>query len=242
MVECGTLKRYRAFLGGCMKFTAILILVAIVVSFLQGQANGDPCLVVYPDVPCIYRYDPNEYYTVGPGEPYYDPEYDRGGKVLLEVGTNEVDLSIYQAPMLVGFEVSTDGNEGYIFTGTEFNLIVDGFSNSPTTFVNILVVFDQIVPDGCIPDIWVDGNILDSFIYEAGDLVVSTPTENGKNYSDVLELFVSWRGCYGLHIWAFSDENYNGVRDGGECFTAFSHDSMVPVENSSWGEIKSLYR
>ncbi|HSG29304.1 MAG TPA: hypothetical protein VLA34_12555, partial [Candidatus Krumholzibacterium sp.] len=75
--------------------------------------------------------------------------------------------------------------------------------------------------------------------YAIGDIVVSTPTPFGNNYSDVEVFDVSWRGCYGVHIWAFSDENYNGIPDGGECFTAFSHDMVVPVEASSWGVIKS---
>lgn len=225
-----------------MKNLLIILAVLLSIAASSDLTWADPCLVVYPDVPCVYRYDPTEYYTVGPGNPYYDPYYDRGGEVLLEVGTNEVDLSIYQAPNLVGFEESTDGNEGYVFTSTDFTLYVDGFSHAPTTYVNILVIFDQIVPEGCTPDIWIDGLELNGFVYHAGDLEVSTPTEHGNNYSDVMELYVSWRGCYGIHIWAFSDENYNGDRDGGECFTAFSHDAMVPVENSSWGAIKSLYK
>ncbi|MBP2681765.1 MAG: hypothetical protein H6Q78_1628, partial [Candidatus Krumholzibacteriota bacterium] len=37
------------------------------------------------------------------------------------------------------------------------------------------------------------------------------------------------------------DENYNLVRDGGECFSAFSHDTTVPVEETTWGGIKEIY-
>lgn len=218
----------------------ILLLSAIALLF-AGAIHADPCLVVYPDVACVYHYDPSEYYTVGPGHPLYDPLYDRGGEVLLETGTNEVDLSIYQAPGLTGFEVSSDGNDGYVFAGTDFTLIVDGFSNNPTVFVNILVVFDRVNPPSCSPEIYIDDELLSGMIYEAGDLVVSTPTPDGNNYSDVMMLDVSWRGCYGVHIWAFSDENYNGVKDGGECFTAFSHDITIPVESASWGAIKSTF-
>ncbi len=216
-------------------------LAALSVLLFAGVANADPCLVVYPSGPCVYHYDPNEYYTVGPGDPYYDADYDRGGEVLLEVGSNEIDMSIYQAPGLMGFEMSTDGNDGYVFTDTDFELIIDGFSNTPTTYVNILVVFDQFVPDGCVPDIMVNGMPLAGNIYSAGDLVVSTPTPNGNNYSDTMTILVSWHGCYGLHIWAFSDEDYNGVRDGGECFTAYSHDATIPTEDSTWGSIKSMF-
>jgi hypothetical protein len=75
-----------------------------------------------------------------------------------------------------------------------------------------------------------------------GDLVVSTPTPAGGNYSDTITKFVEWGGCYGVRIWAFADENHNGMRDGGECFTAFSHDSTVPAQKASWGAVKGLYR
>ena len=209
---------------------------------MPSLALADPCLVVYPTCQCIYRYDPNEYYTVGPEHPLYDPEYDRGGFVLLEVGTDEIDHTIYQAPLLMGFEVSTDGNEGFIFVGTDFALVLRGGSNTPTTFINVLLIFDHIVPEGCLPAITVNGMPVaynDGYSYAAGDLVISTPVHNG--YSDTIELWITWAGCYGVRMWAFADENYNGVLDGGECFTAFSHDATIPTEDSTWGAIKSLY-
>lgn len=217
------------------------LLTALLVLFLTTTAIADPCLVVYPTCPCMYHYDTTEYYTVGPGDPYYDADYDRGGYVLLEVGTNEIDLSIYQAPSLMGFEVSTDGNEGYVFIDTEFELVIDGFSNTPTTYVNIIVVFDNFVPSSCFPTIMVNGIPTTGFTYNAGDLAVTTPTPDGNNYSDTITLLVSWHGCYGVHCWAFSDEDYNGIHDGGECFTAFSHDATVSTENSTWGGIKSMF-
>ena len=224
-----------------MKKSYCLLAVLLILS-LTGIANADPCLVVYPTGPCVYHYDITEYYTVGPGHPLYDAEYDRGGYVLLETGTDEIDLSIYQAPGLMGFEASTDGNDGYVFLDTEFDLIIDGFSNTPVTYVNIILVFDEFVPSSCVPFIMVNGMPIAGNTYNAGDLTVTTPTPDGNNYSDTMILHVQWSGCYGLHMWAFSDENYNGTRDGGECFTAFSHDSTIPTENSTWGSIKSMYK
>jgi len=221
---------------------ALILLLSILVIASSDSAIADPCLVVYPDVSCVYHYDDTEYYTVGPGHPLYDPEYDRGGEVLLEVGTDEIDMSIYQAPNLTGFEVSIDGNEGYAFLSTQFDIVVDGFSNSPTTYHNILLVFDQISPEDCSPTILVNGQELEGSSYPIGDLVVSTPTEEGNNYSDVVTVQVEWSGCYGVHIWAFADEDYNGIHDGNECFTAFSHDAMIDTEEASWGEVKSGYK
>lgn len=214
----------------------------LLIAVLTTASVADPCLVVYPGGPCVYHYSPDEYYTAGPGHPYYAAEYDRGGLVLLELGSNEIDYSIYQAPGLTGFEESTDGEDGYVFIGTDFELIVDGFYNSPTTFYDVIIVFDRFDPEYCTPVISIDGDEIPGTNYNIGDLDVSTPTAEGNNYSDTATFQVSWRGCYGVHIWAFSDENGNGEMDGGECFTAFSHDMVVPAAETSWGAIKSIQR
>jgi hypothetical protein len=207
---------------------------------------ADPCLVVYPTANCIYHYDTTLYYTVSPGDSLYDPLYDRGGEVLLRIDTNEVDLSIYQAPGLIGFMPSTPGEEGYFFTGQDFDLTVDGFSQSPTTYTNILVIFEPD-PDWCSPLITVDGNaaLYDAglgWYYPVGDLVVSTPTPEGNNYSDTATFSIHFDLCTGLRMWAFADEDYNLMWTSDECFTAFSHDATVPVEDGTWGTIKVKYQ
>jgi hypothetical protein len=151
-------------------------------------------------------------------------------------------MSIYQAPHLTGFVATYDGNEGYFFGGTTFTLIIDGFSGQPTTYPDILVMFDRVVPTGCVPQLTVDGMPVTGDIYHAGDLVVSTPTLNGNSYSDTKTVLIDWRGCYGVRLWAFADEDHDHKRDGGECFTAFSHDLTIPVRETTWGAIKDLYR
>lgn len=223
-----------------MRAGVFAIAVSAFVILAGGALRADPCLVVYSSGPCTYHYDPTEYSTVGPGDPLYDPLYDRGGKVLLEAGSHEIDLSIYQAPHLTGFVATYDGNEGYFIDGTDFTLIIDGFSNSPTTYPNILVMFDKFMPTGCTPQIYADGTPVTGGTYGAGDLVVSTPY--GSHYSDTKTVHISWRGCIGLRIWAFADADHDGKRDGGECFTAFSHDLTIPVQDKTWGSIKALYR
>ncbi len=212
---------------------------------VPALALADPCLIVYPDAPTVYHYDINEYYTVGPGHPLYDPLYDRGGEVLIEIGGDEIALNIYQAPQLEGFQPSTEGNEGYFIDDGVFDLIVDGFHNSPITFVNVLLVFNP-VPAACPLLVLIDGVPTTyepglGYYAPIGDLVVSTPTAHGNNYSDTITVEVAWGGCTGFKGWAFSDENYNLHRDGGECKTAFSHDIHVPVEPTTWGAIRSIY-
>lgn len=206
-----------------------------------GATVADPCLVVYPTSPATYHYDVNEYYTVSFGHPLYDALYDRGGEVLIDLNSNGIAYNIYQSPNLTGFQPSVNGEEGYFFIGSGYDLIIDGFSNMPTTYENIILVFDP-EPAWCTPQIFVDGNAVFGNSIALGDLTVATPTPDGNNYSDILVKSISWNGCYGLRMWAFADINYNGVRDGGECFTAFSHDATVPNVNVSWGAVKNLYK
>jgi hypothetical protein len=217
------------------------VVTLVVFLVLPFTALADPCLVVYPTGPTKYHYDIKEYYTVTFGHPLYDPMYDRGGEVLIDMNTNGIPYDIYQTPDLVGFQPSYNGQEGYFFIGSSFDLVIDGFSNEPRTLANIYLVIDPD-PEMCTPTIMVDGSPFKGTIYPVGDLTVSTPTETGNNYSDTLVKTITWTGCYGLRIWAFADENNNGINDGGECFTAFSHDSTVPTQETSWGAIKNLYR
>lgn len=223
-----------------MRFWVSSVVLSVLL-MVPLAASADVCLVVYPTGPSKYHYDINEYYTVSYGDSLYDAMYDRGGQVLIDINTNEIAYDIYQTPDLIGFEPSTNGQEGYFFVGSTFDLVIDGFSNEPTTYHNILLVFDPD-PDMCTPTITVDGNPVTGDTYPIGDLTVSTPTEMGNNYSDTIVKSIMWSGCYGVRIWAYADDNYNGMPDGGECFTAFSHDTTVPTQEKSWGAIKSLYR
>jgi hypothetical protein len=203
-------------------------------------AVAEPCLVVYPTTPAVYHYDVNEYYTVTAGHPLYDAMYDRGGEVLIDINNDEIAHDIYEMPDLTGFKASTGGSEGYFFVGSYFDLVIDGWANEPTTFQNILLVFEPD-PELCDPTITVDGVTVTGGTHAIGDLTVSTPTAEGNNYSDTITKQITWMGCYGVRIYAFADENHNGILDGGECFTAFSHDSTVPTQEMSWGAIKNIY-
>jgi len=232
--------------GGFMKIINAIVFIGLASAILAGACASlqacDLCLVIYPDAPSVFHYKTSEYFTVRPGDPLYIPAYDRGGKVLLKRYTNTIDPVIYQAPNLVGFYASTDGHDGYYVATSEFRLIIDGFSKVPTYYPNIVLVFDNVKPLYCVPEIYINGALLSGMTYAVGNLNVTTPTPDGKNYSDVLSVLFSQRGCYGVRIWAFSDENGNGILDAGECRTAYSHDTMVPVQEKTWSSIKELFR
>ncbi len=217
----------------------VSILAVVLLAFLVAPAMADPCLTVYPMGDTVYHYDINEYYVVGPGHPLYDATYDRGGYVLIDLNDDSIDGSIYQAPNLVGFTPSSDGREGFFFEGYSFQLVIDGYANEPMTYQNVILMIEPS-PATCPPNVVIDGNPVGSMV-SLGSLVVGTPTPRGNSYSDVMILDVSWDQCAEMEFWAFDDENYNGVKDGGECFSAFSHDTAVPVEVRSFGSVKVRY-
>lgn len=230
-----------------MTLCACALCVFLAVAVAPALVSADVCLMAYTTSPCYYHYSETDFYTVGPGDPLYDPLYDRGGEVLISVGDGKIAFDVYQATNLLGF-VHDEVNQGYFAVGLAYDLVIDGYNQSPITYHNILVVFDTIDPAGCVPMITVDGNpgLFDAalgYYYPIGDLDVSTPTPVGNSYSDTIVLSVQFDGCYGFRAWGFADENHNLMHDlPGECFTAYSHDVSVPVGETTWGGVKQLYR
>jgi len=221
-----------------------VLIVGLAAVIIPNVATADPCLMVYPnDGSVTYHYEPTEYYTVGVGHLLYDAAYDRSGEVLIDINTDVIAYDVYQSPALTGFEEDS-ANQGYFIQSLDFSLVVDGFSGSPTTYTNILLVFDLIEPTGCEPTITIDGNpvLTDAGLglyLPIGDLVVSTP--QGIAFSDILTFDFSWSGCIGIRVWAFADDNFDLAHNGGECFSAFSHDLAIPTEATTWGALKSLF-
>ena len=71
------------------------------------------------------------------------------------------------------------------------------------------------------------------------------PSNRGKirnNYSDTVIHAIDWGVCSGIRIWGFADEDFNLIHTpSAECFTAFSHDLTIPVDEMTWGAIKEIY-
>ena len=232
--------------------TATLVLTVLIAGLLVSPVAvwADTCLMAYPTGACMYHYSTLDYYTVGVGHPLYNSLYDLGGEVLIKIDPIDGDgiaLDVYQAPGLTGL-VADGVSQGYLALDVDHDLIIDGYHRAPTTYYNILLVFDSVLPEGCTPSITVNGQpVLHDpalgFYYPIGDLVVSTPAPVGNSYSDTVTLSIEFENCIGYRVWAFSDENFNLVHElPGECFTAYSHDVTIAVEESTWGAIKTLHR
>ncbi|MDD4857467.1 MAG: hypothetical protein PHD74_05090 [Candidatus Krumholzibacteria bacterium] len=218
----------------------------------------DPCLLVYPTYWTTYHYNPTQYYTVKAGDPGYNATYDRGGDVLIadmQQGPDRIAYEIYRAPNLAGFQKAS-GYTGYYFTGTSFDIVIDGWSNFPATREDLTLIFEPI-PSGCTPTIIVDGASVTGppYTVSIGDLVVSTPvvTPSRTYYSNTMTKSVSWSGCIGLYIYAFEDCDHDRhwlacgecEEEDNCCFRCHqlcASGAVVPVENETWGSIKSLFK
>ncbi len=223
-----------------------LFLTVTILAFAPSAGVADPCLMVYPgDGTIMYHYESAEYYVVGPGDSLYEASYDRAGWVLIDVNTGVIAYEVYQASGLAGFQLD-EMHQGYFIMASDFTVTVDGFNGAPTTYVNVLMVFDLVEPEGCDPTITIGGNAVSydmtlGWYYPIGDFVVST-MQPDSTYSDTQNYAFSWTGCQSIRIWAYSDEDFDLNHDGGECFSAFSHDLTVPTEVHTWGRVKSMYR
>jgi hypothetical protein len=236
----------------------ISLLIVLVSGFLlvaDAEACGggcDPCLLVYSTDLSIYKYNSSKYYVVTSSHPLYDPEYDRGGEVLIRnfwFLPDRIATAVYQAPLLAGFEQAVNENTGYWFTGRLFDLVVDGFSRNPRVYYDVVLSIEPILQN-CTPVIFVDGVLIEGppYVIELGDLHVTTP--DGDYYSDSFVMEVTYQGCMGLYMTAFEDCDHNkgwdpcpdnGDDDEWPCHRFCSDGATVPVEASTWGAIKAMY-
>lgn len=188
----------------------------------------------------------------------YDPVYDRGREVLIWDRywyPDRIAYEIYQAPCLTGFEEAV-GYTGYYFSGLSFDITVDGWSTCPTIRGDIKLIFRPI-PYGCTPTITVDGEPVTGPPYRVflGDLAVTTPvtTPTQTYYSDTITMSIEWSGCVGMYIFAYEDcdHDHQWLSCGGceeetncclHCHQICAHGTIVPVEEHTWGAIKSLLK
>lgn len=203
-------------------------------------AAGEPLLLIYPDTPTIFRYDPARYELMGPADPSFDTLYSISNQMLWDKVEERVPEEIYRAPGLAGFEPSPYGTNEFFVMQNEFNIIIDGYSDSPRVYNNLYARFFP-TPSNSSVSIRLAGVDETSLTIPLPPLNVHTPTGDG-HYADTLGRHIYWSGAVGLRIIVFCDKNNNQVYDDGEPqYSILAEDNTVRTEEKTWGAIKALY-
>ncbi|MBN2170802.1 MAG: hypothetical protein JW819_05745 [Candidatus Krumholzibacteriota bacterium] len=223
-----------------VRFLAGTLMVMMAAPALAAY-DYDICLIAYPQEESVYHYKDSRYFTVGPGHELYDPAFDIDGEVLINSETGEIAWDVYRANV-VGFEPSHNDWYGFEIHTSPYHLVIEALSEEPAVYVNILLAF-AYVPAGCHPMVRVNGELVDGARFALGDLVVNTQGEDGDWFGKIV-VEMSFAGCEGANIWAFSDVNgdLGYDYDEGECTSSYLYHVFVPATESTFSAVKQLYR
>ncbi len=223
-----------------MKSTKKGIVLVPVLAVFASTAFAEPSYLIYPNSPAVFRYDPARYETVTAGDPKFDPSYSVGSVMLWDRIEGRLPVEIYRAPLITSFEESTNGQSEFVTVGNSFEIIVDGFGPAPRTIGGLCVRFTP-EPAQALVQLTTDGNLCTGLTHFLPSLEVETPSGGGF-YADTSRFMFSWMGASQLRIVAFSDKDADGAFDGTPLFSIVARDQTVPVAETSWGQIKAMYR
>jgi hypothetical protein len=207
---------------------------------VAASAGDEPDLLVYPNVPAEFRYNPAEYLTISAGQPKFDPDFQVGGVTLWDKVENRIAYEVFRAPQLTGFSSSPNGQNHFVLMTNEFKVIIDGFCSHPRYLGKIYLRF---IPDppSSTAIIEMAGEVIDDLIQPIRSIDVQEETPDGF-FSNSRNVHVLWSGAVGIRIVAYADKNNNRVFDGGTPrWSIYVEDNSVPVDNTSWGAIKAMY-
>lgn len=197
-------------------------------------------LLIYPDAPTIFRYDPARYELMGPADPGYNDIYSISNQMLWDKVEQRVPEEIYRAPSLVGFEPSPYGTNEFVLMQNEFNIIIDGYGDAPRSLNNLYMRFVPMPAQSNVTITLSHQDESDLFA-QLPPLNVSTPTGDG-HYADTFSRHLTWSGAVGLRITVYNDKNNNMLYDGGPPpYSILVEDNTVPTRETTWGAIKALY-
>jgi hypothetical protein len=218
----------------------VVLGLLIVATVLSGRAQAEPSYLLYPSTPAVFHYDASRYEIVTSGHPKYDASFAIANVMLWDRIEQRVPVEIYRAPFLTGFEMSTAGRNEFVTYGNDFDVIVDGFNDSPRIMGNLCLRF---WPESTAPyvQVFVDGVSIPSLTIGLSALTVSTAIPGGF-YADVDAHTVSWAGSPGLEIIAFSDKDGNSAFEGTASYRIRALSASVPVQETTWGSVKALFR
>jgi hypothetical protein len=229
---------------GTKKGVVLTLLYTVVIGALlypvAGLAYTEPLLLVYPDKPAEFHYDANRYEALGPSDGNYDPDYDIGGVMLWDKVENRIPYEVYRAPQITSFVPSTNGMNQFVLMNNKFWLIIDGFSLYPRQINEISVRFIPDPPHASAV-IMMNNEPLEYLITRISGINVQTETPEGF-YSNTTQVLIWWSSAVGMRITAYGDKNRNLIYDGGPpMWSIYVIDNTVPVRETTWGAIKSLY-
>lgn len=200
----------------------------------------EPQLLIYPDTPTIFRYDPGRYELMGPSDPDFDTLYSISNQMLWDKVEQRVPEEIYRAPLLVGFEPSPYGMNEFVLMQNEFNITIDGYGTAPRSLNNLYMRFVPM-PEQSNVTITLSRQDESDLFAQLPPLAVTTPTGDG-HYADTYSRHLTWSGAVALRITVYNDKNNNRVCDGVPTYSILVEDNTVTTEETTWGAVKALYR
>jgi len=217
-----------------------LAVVGVLLTSTQTYAQIEPDLLVYPDAPAEFRFNPDEYETISPGSPDFDPLFQVGGVSLWDKTAQRIAYEVFMAPALTGLTPSANGQNEFVLMTNEFKVIIDGFNDFPRYLGQIYIRFAPNPPQSTAL-IDLAGQAIDGLIQPIAPINVEDATPEGY-YSNSRLVHVRWSGAVGIRITAYGDKNNNRVFDGGvPRWSIYVEDNSVPVENTTWGAIKARF-
>jgi len=224
-----------------MKSTKKGIVLSFVLALAATSvAAAEPTYLIYPNAPTTFRFDASRYELVTPGNARFDAAYAIGNQMLWDRSENRVPIEIYRAPFIQAFEQSPTGQNEYVVFSNDFNIIVDGFAHQPRTIGSLCLRFWP-EPAFAGVQLSISGQSLQRLVYPLPSIDVTTPFGPGY-FSDTAALPFGWLGATTLRIIAFSDKDGDGSYSGTPLYSIVARDVAVPVGETTWGRVKSLYR
>lgn len=207
---------------------------------VAASAGTEPILLVYPNKPAEFQYNPARYEVLDASDDNYDPAYDVGGYTLWDKIESRIAYEVYRAPHVTGFAPSSNGMNQFVLMINEFGLIFDGFCESPRQIHEITVRFIPDPPHASAV-VMVNNSPLDFLITKIPGLDGMWQTSEGY-YTGTTNARIWWSGAVGIRIYAYGDKNRNLIYDGGlPQWSIYVQDNTVPVRETTWGGIKVLY-
>jgi hypothetical protein len=217
-----------------------IVLALPFLAVFASLAFAEPSYLIYPSSPAVFRYDTDRYELVSPGDPKFDAGFAVGNQMLWDRVERRIAVEIYRAPSITSFEASPNGKNEFVTIGNDIEIVVDGFGPARRTIGGLHIRFWP-EPSYSFLQLTVNGKLISGLTMGLPALEVGTDV-GGGHFADTSRFMLSWIGASGLRIVAFSDKDADRTLDGTPLFSIVVRDETVPASETTWGQIKALYR